>query len=448
MTERKILLVSYYFPPLGGVGAFRAVKLARYLPRFGWRPYVLTPHPPYYYCIDPTLAEEMGPDVRVIRTESADPFRLFGRLRAAPAASVTDGARRDPLFGRLTRGAKRINTWLFVPDNSVGWYPFAARAARRAVREEGIDLVYTINVPQTCHLIGRAAKRATGVPWVADFRDAWTANPDLPAPTALHRSLNRTLERSVLREADGIVAVNDTIRGILLEQAGGARPERFVTVHNGYDPEDFAGLPRNASDRFTMVFVGTFHRRTDPRLLLAPYRECIRSGAIPAGASRIVVVGAQTHRAREAVRELGLEGEVEMTGFLSHRKSLSWMTSADLLLQLIAAGPGSEQVVSGKLYEYMAAGRPVLTIGPPGEARDLVDRLRLGFFAEVTRPDEVARSLASAYGRWRNGDPPPERDERGVEALSFGAQTEALLGFLSRLLPSTAGLGAASPARQ
>jgi glycosyltransferase involved in cell wall biosynthesis len=436
MADRKILLVSYYYPPLGGVGAFRAVKLARYLPRFGWRPFVLTPLPPYYYCIDPTLAGEAGEAVRVVRTESADPFRLFGRLRRKEPASVTDGARSDPVFGRLTRAAKGINTWLFVPDNSIGWYPFATRAARRLVREEGIDLVYTINVPQTCHLIGRAVKRATGVPWVADFRDAWTANPDLPSPTPFHARWNRRLERSVLEEADGIVAVNDTIRLLLLEAAGGRRPERFLTVHNGYDADDFASLPKMTTDRFTMVFVGTFHRRTDPRLLLGPFRDCLRSGTIPRGGARIVVVGAQSARTRAAVRELGLEDHVHITGFLAHRESLSWMVSADLLLQVIAAGRGSEQIVSGKLYEYLASGRPVLTIGPAGEARRLVEEVGAGWAADVARPESVSAALAEAYQSWETGTLTIHPDRGRVERLSFEAQTGLLDRFLVPLLPS------------
>jgi len=434
MAERKILLVSYYFPPLGGVGAFRAVKLARYLPRFGWRPTVLTLRTPYYYCIDPTLERELGEGVRVVRTESADPFRLFGRLRPPPKEGAADGTRRDPLFGRLTRWAKSVNTWFFVPDNSIGWFPFAARAAERVVREEGIDLVYSINVPQTCHLIGRAAKRRTGVAWVADFRDAWTANPDLPSPTSLHAKMNRALERSVLREADGIVSVNDTIRSILIEGAGGKEEARFLTVHNGYDPEDFAGLERKRFDRFTMVFVGTFHKRTDPRLLLAPYRECLRSGWIPRGTSRVVVVGAQSARTLEAVRALGLEEEVETTGFVAHRESLAWMVSADLLLQVIAPGPGSDQIVSGKLYEYMIAGPPVLTIGPEGEARRMVLDLRLGSAADVSRPEDVAEKLADAFRAWKEGTLASSAPRETVERFAFGSQTAILDEFLRRLL--------------
>ncbi|MFH1278739.1 MAG: glycosyltransferase [Candidatus Eisenbacteria bacterium] len=433
MMERRVLLVSYYFPPLGGVGAFRALKLARYLPRLGWKPWVLTPEPAYYYCIDPTLSREIDESVRVIRTESLDPFRLFGRVKRPSKESATDGAGKDPLFGRITRAAKGVNTWLFVPDNKIGWLPFASRAGTRLVREEKIDLVYTINVPQTCHLIGRAIKRATGVAWVADFRDAWTANPDLPAPTPLHRFLSGRLERSVLREADGVVAVNDTIRGILAGAAGG-RGGRFTTIHNGYDPEDFDGLRKIESDRFTMVFVGTFHRRTDPRLLLEPFRRCFESGRIDRGKARLVVVGAQSERVREAARELRLEKDVEFTGFLAHRESLAWMASADLLLQVIAAGPGSEQIVSGKLYEYMAAGRPVLTIGPPGEARVMVERLRLGARAEVTRPDEVAGALAAAYEAWRSGTLRHDPDRPGIEELSFPRQTEALDRFLRSVL--------------
>ncbi|MBN1826306.1 MAG: glycosyltransferase [Candidatus Eisenbacteria bacterium] len=439
--ERRILLVSYYFPPLGGVGAFRAVKLAGWLPRFGWRPSVLTVRAGAYYCIDPTLERQIPPETAVVHAESLDPFRLFGRLRRPAASSAPPraaAAAREPLFGRLARRLKAVNPWLSLPDNKAGWYPFAVREGKRFVRRESIDLIYTINVPHTSHLIGRAIHRATGVPWVADFRDSWSDNYDLLPPTAFHRAWNRRMEASVLDEANGVTAVNDRIRELLL-RGRPERADRFVVVHNGYDPEDFAPgppPPRSGADRFTMVFVGTFHRRTDPGLLLEPYRDCLRSGRIPAGASRIVIVGAQTGRTAETVRRLGLEGEVELTGFLPHRESVARMAAADLLLQVIADGPGADQIVSGKLYEYMAAGRPVLGIGPEGEARAMVRRLRLGSWADVNRPDHVAAAIAGAYEAHRSGGVPYDPDREGIEEMSFPRQTGKLDRFLRSILDS------------
>ncbi len=435
MSERKILLVSYYFPPLGGVGAFRALKLARAFPHFDWRPSVLTPLAAHYYCIDETLLAAIPAGVEVHRTESLDPFRLFGRLRGGRPAGAVDGTKSDPLFGRITRFAKGLNTWLFVPDNKIGWRRFASKEGIRLVREEGVDLVYTINVPQTCHLIGRDIHRATGVPWVADFRDAWTANPDLAPPTPFHRSLSTAMERSVLRESNLVVAVNETIRDLLV-RSGDVADEKVVTVHNGFDPADFEDVPRRESDRFTMVFIGTFHRRTDPRLLLEPYASALERGAIPPGRSRIVIVGGQTERTAEAVARLGLRDHVELTGFLAHAESLSWMVSADLLLQVIAGGKGSDQIVSGKLYEYMAARRPVLTIGPEGEARRMVERLRLGRAVEVSDRRAVEDALIDLYTRHATGGIPYDADREGVEALSFPEQTALLCDHLERIVPA------------
>lgn len=433
MSKRKILLVSYYFPPLGGVGTYRALKLARFLPGFGWQPHVLTPRAAHYYCIDNTLTEQIPPEVKVHRTESLDPFRLFRRLRGGGGGAVVDGTRSDPLFGKITRMAKGFNTWLFVPDNKIGWLRFAAGAGTRIVRDEGIDLVYTINVPQTCHLIGREIRRATGVPWVADFRDAWTANPDLKPATPLHRSISTGMEKSVLQEASRIVAVNDTIRD-LLQESGNLPKGKAITIHNGFDPVDFQDLTEKRFDRFTMVFVGTFHRRTDPALLLGPYAAALRSGSIPEGQSRIVIVGGQTERTAEVVERFGLKEEVELTGFVAHKESLSWMASADLLLQVIARGPGSEQIVSGKLYEYMAAGRPVLSIGPPGEARRIVERLRLGRAVEVGKPADVEEALVELFRMHSNGGIPYEADREAIDQLSFPAQTEMLVKTLNSLL--------------
>ncbi len=433
MSKRKILLVSYYFPPLGGVGTYRALKLARFLPDHGWQPHVLTPRAAHYYCIDNTLTEQIPPEVKVHRTESLDPFRLFRRLRGGGGGAVLDGTRSDPLFGKMTRMAKGINTWLFLPDNKIGWLRFAAGAGIRIVRDEGIDLVYTINVPQTCHLIGREIRRATGVPWVADFRDAWTANPDLKPATPVHRSISSGMEKSVLREASRIVAVNDTIRD-LLRHSGDLPEEKAITIHNGFDPVDFEDLPKKEFQRFTMVFIGTFHRRTDPALLLAPYAAALRSGSIPAGKSRIVIVGGQTERTAEVIKRLGLEQEVELTGFVAHRESLSWMVSADLLLQVIAGGPGSEQIVSGKLYEYMASGKPVLSIGPAGEARRMVESLRIGQAVDAGDRAAVEKSLVDFYNAHANGGIPYQADRDAINRFSFPAQTGVLVETINSLL--------------
>ncbi len=436
MSKRKILLVSYYFPPLGGVGTYRALKLARFLPGLGWDVHVLTPKYAHYYCIDNTLVDQVPAGVEVHRTESLDPFRLFGRLRGRKSRDTLDGTRSDPLFGKITRAAKGLNTWLFVPDNKIGWLRFAAREGARVVREENIDLVYTINVPQTCHLIGRDIKRATGVPWVADFRDAWMANPDLRPPTPIHRAISGRLERSVLAEADRVVAVNDTIRD-LLRYSGDLPDGKALTIHNGFDPDDFRDLPRKKFDRFTMVFIGTFHKRTDPRLLLRPYAAALRSGRIGKGKSRIVIVGGQAERTAKAVRELGLDEDVELTGFLAHRDSLEWMASADLLLQVIATGPGSEQIVSGKLYEYMAAGRPVLSIGPPGEARKMVEELHLGHVADVDDSGGVEGALVELCRQhYAAGGIRLEPDRPSIDRYSFPSQTQLLEKTLTSLLPA------------
>ncbi len=436
--SKRILIVSYYFPPLGGVGVFRALKLARHLPDLGWETHVLTLEPPQYYCIDHTLLDQIPESVTVHRSESLDPFRLYRRIKGGEVASVEDATASDPLFGALTRFAKSVNTWLFVPDNKVGWRGPAARLGTRIVRERAIDLVYTINVPQTSHLIGRDIRKRTGVSWVADFRDAWTANPDLVPPTPFHKARQTALERDVLDRADAVTAVNDTIRDLLADSLGHDR-EKFLTIHNGFDPDDFGTKGpvterENRDDRFTMVFVGTFHKRTDPRLLLRPYANAIRSGRIETRTSRLVVVGAQSARTREAVSELGLGDHVDFTGFLAHRASVRWMERADLVLQLIAEGPGAEQIVSGKLYEYLAARTPVLTIGPPGEARTLVDRLGVGSHADVGDPAAIENALVSLAESHRSGGIPYAPDTAAIAALSFPEQTALLSSHFDRIL--------------
>lgn len=436
---RRVLIVSYFFPPMGGVGGFRALKLTKYLPRFGWEAAVLTTEVPAYYCYDPALEEEVPVGTSVVRSESWDPFRTYARLAGGRRAER--GGRGEPgwLFSRLTRLAKAMNTWVFIPDNSVGWLPFAVRAGKRFLEREGADLILTISVPHTAHLVGRALHRATGVPWIADFRDDWVGNPDLVPPTAIHRAFQSRLARSVLREADGVVAANDTVRDRLRAFAGDARPDRYETVHNGYDEEDFEGLEPAAPDaRFTLAFSGTFHRRLDPRPVFDGISRALSSGRIPRHDFRFFVAGAQQESLRALVRAAGIEGETLLAGFLPHREALRHVLAADLLLLLVSRTPGAEMFSTGKLYEYLRAGRPILVAAPEGEATRLVTACGAGRVAPPDDPDAIAARLVAAYERRADNRGRFAGDRDRVAEFDFARQTARFAAVAEGVLARSA----------
>jgi hypothetical protein len=194
-TTKRILIFAYFFPPLGGAGVQRVVKLAKYLPSLGWEPTIVTVRARDYWMLDASLQHDLGSGVRIARTRSLTGLSLL-QLLAPRAAGRTRGAR--PSMRRIA-GLRRLAAWTLLPDSYVGWVPFALRAGARLLRAQRYDMLMTTSSPDSAHLIGRGLARRFGVPWVADFRDPWTQRLSFAPPTAWHRARHRALERGVLR---------------------------------------------------------------------------------------------------------------------------------------------------------------------------------------------------------------------------------------------------------
>ena len=243
--SRSLLMIAYYFPPLGGSGSLRSLKLAKYLPRLGWNPVVLAPrNPDWYYASDPGLLEELPSSVSIQRSRM---------LRSAWVHRLL-----NPL--RLPRLDMTLRRYVLQPDDQIGWVPSARRLGKACIRRHGIRAILSSSAPLSCHLIALHLKRATGVPWIADFRDEWYENPHLDLPTALHRRLHYWLEGRIVREADRVIATSPVFCRLLAKHF--ASREKFDTLFMGYDPEDFgpsAAEVRKETGRFVLAFTGMFY---------------------------------------------------------------------------------------------------------------------------------------------------------------------------------------------
>jgi glycosyltransferase involved in cell wall biosynthesis len=237
MTGRRVLLVAYYFPPLGGAGVQRSLKFAKYLPELGWQPTVLTCSTGMRYTQDPSLTADIPAGLQVERASVLEPWRPLLR------------SHRLTLF---------LNRWLSLPDRQIGWFPLAYRKGLKWLRGGFFSAIYTTAAPYTAHLLGLRLKRATGLPWIADFRDEWTQNPSLPNPSPLYRRLNKTWERQVLTEADRVLSVSEPITEGLQKLVEPTQRGKFHTLTNGYDPADFPAQSENrSSQKFTVVYTGS-----------------------------------------------------------------------------------------------------------------------------------------------------------------------------------------------
>jgi glycosyltransferase involved in cell wall biosynthesis len=412
----KVLLVSLYFPPAGGGGVQRTLKFATHLPALGFETHVLAPDDPKWVHADP----ELQPPTQAWVHRA----RYLGPRGRKPA---------EELYGRtgldlVTRHARLAFRRFLVPDENVSWNLTAIPAALRIVRREGIDVVLTTSPPSSVHLVGAAAKKA-GAKWVADLRDSLGAHPHRRAESRLVRakeSGERAVARTVARSANAIVTVSDAIT----EEVRALEPKgRVVTIANGCDFDDFAGLEYRPAERFRITHTGSFFGKRSPR----PFLEAL------AGSDLDVVarfVGDFRSSDREWAEGLGLGDRLELYPYVPRRRSLELQRDSEALLLLVPeAGGRGRGVLSGKVFEYLAAERPILAAVPPdGAAAEL---LRETGAAIVAPPDDVEAirdALEELVERWRagrlNGSPLPEALR---ERLSREARSEELADLLRSL---------------
>jgi glycosyltransferase involved in cell wall biosynthesis len=422
---RRVLVVAYYFPPMGLSGVQRVVKFVKYLPRYGWLPTVLTVRPGGYYAFDEDLeAEIRDAGIPVHRSGSIDPNRLLGHGR--PVAMPDEG-RRDLL--------SRISQALFVPDNKVGWYPQAVRLGRSLLDHEPFDAILSSAPPYTAHLVGARLASEAGLPLVLDYRDDWLGNPRHVYPTRAHRALNGRVERWALRVAASVTTINPTIAAsIMRRDPSSRRPE---VIPQGFDPDDYpdvATAPRD--DRFSLIYAGVFYDAQRPDTFLDGLATFL--AARPKAREHVVArfLGLFPARARERIARLGLERVVEIGPYVTHREAMRQVAGSSVAWLVVGRRPGAEQISTGKLYAYMGARRPILALAPEGEVRREIE----GYGAALAvNPDDVpaiARAIGTLYDAWTE-DRLPEPDERFVGRFD----RRLLAGNLARVLDSVAGAG-------
>jgi glycosyltransferase involved in cell wall biosynthesis len=380
---RRVLMVAYYFPPLGGGGVQRALKFAKYLPEFGWRPTVLTTRSTVYPVADPALADELPADVAVIRAR--EPRGAMG-----PAAALA------------WLGLKRASRLAAFPDAAIGWAPDAVRLALRLVRSERPAVLFSTSAPFTSHLVALAVHRRTGIPWVADFRDEWSANPSLRNDPALVRRTARLVEREISAHAARVTVVADYFDLPPPAEAS------VAVIPNGVDDADVADVdaPPPPNDILRLSYVGTLYPDQDAEPVFEALERLVRQGAIDAARLRLRIVG---NDFRPAVARRW-PVTTEEVGYVTHREALREMQSASALLHYV--GPAS-RAPAGKIYEYLASGRPVLCVArPDGGAAALVHSAQAGPIAAPDDPAGIEQAILCLYERWQTTGLPDQPQVR------------------------------------
>jgi glycosyltransferase involved in cell wall biosynthesis len=414
----------------------RTVKFLKYLRPLGWRAEVVTVRAASYWVLDPALAADVPLDTVVHRT-----FALTGPDLLPRRGKRERGVRSAALFQRL----RRWSSLVLVPDAYVGWFPFALARARARMESGGVDALLTTSSPDSTHLVGLVLRERFPVPWVADFRDPWVRRLTFQAPTRWHHRLHLWLERRVLERADRVLVTNEATRDDFLARHAGIPAGRLIVIPNGFDPEDLAVMrdfslshspaaPSRApwARELVLVHTGLLSGRRTLAPIAASMARLFTEHPDLRGRLRLRLIGPRESVNDELVRAAGLTGQVAFEPPVGHREVLGEMARAAALLLLEAGEPEGSLITPGKLFEYLAARRPILAVVPPGPAADLVRSTGAG---EVVAPED-APGLTATLQRWVLEGPPPSRvRDEDLAAYARPALAAKLARVLDQLAP-------------
>ncbi len=396
--SKRVLIITYYWPPSGGAGVQRWLKFTKYLPDWSWEPVVLTvkEENASYGQRDESLANELSPTLKVIRTQSFEPYSLYLRI---------SGKKEIPYGGFSNESNpsvfQKVSRWIrgnfFIPDPRRGWNRYALKAAQKLMLEEKFDAIITTGPPHSTHLIGYCLKRQTGIKWIADFRDPWTDiyyYKDL-SHSALAKWYDRKLEKKVLLGSDKIVTVGNVLKEMFLSKSQKLSSDKVEVITNGYDTADFEGFDKSVPKHFTITYTGTvspYYRLEGLVIALKELPVEIRKNVY------IRFVGNISQNMIALFEQAELSSQLEYVGYVSHSQSVEYLFKSALLLLLIPDVKENKGILTGKFFEYLATGRPILAIGPTdGDVATILKETGAGEIVDYNNVQILSATIRKFY---------------------------------------------------
>lgn len=413
--KRRVLLIAFHYPPASTSGTLRSLKFTRYLPQFGWEATVLTVPVHCHETVDPNLVEQIPPQVRVCRAFSFSSQRAFSLCGHYPAFTA-------------------------VPDRYVSWLPFGLCRALRVTRRERVDAILSTSPVQTAHLIAYFVNRATGIPWIADFRDPWGGNEPRGR---IRLRVEHWMEARVVHRANRIVGTTQEFFDDLCQRVDSGLRDKAVVIHNGYDDADFGELDLSTTNtaQFVITHAGQLNPGfRNPGPFLRAVALGLERGTLPA-TTRIRLLGSGPMAADPALQQmivdLRLHRLVELVERIPYADAVRTMSGSSVLLLLQGGREASAQIPT-KAFEYLRLGRPILCLATANSA---TARLMLDFdgvfLAEPNDVEGIARALGSLSDGWRRGQYTFDRQANGVGRYSRAEAARKLAAVLNQLVQQT-----------
>ena len=407
MSSKKVLIITYYWPPSGGSGVQRWLKFVKYLPQFGWQPYVFTPENPSFSIRDESLLKDIPVEAEVIRFPIWEPYEAFFKMSSVlgkkKSAKSTDlvSVKEQSLF-------QKVSTFLrgnfLIPDPRIFWVRPSVKFLTDFLRDNEISTVVTTGPPHSMHLIGlRLKNKNPSLTWVADFRDPWSewGLLDSLQVGAMARKIHRKLEKKVLQRADNVI----TITPFYVRRFEALSQRKVALLTNGYDEDDFKSISIQRNNKFMIRHAGIINEKCDPKPFMQAVLHLLKTNTTLKAKLRIDFVGEVHQQFKEFVlSNQDLSSITSFTASVPHQELISLYGSSSLLLLVLTGYKDAEGYMPGKLFEYLATGLPILGIGPAkGDASKLLSTTDSGDMVEGRDNEKIQQKLMEHFEAWDNG---------------------------------------------
>jgi glycosyltransferase involved in cell wall biosynthesis len=403
---QKLLIISYYWPPSGGAGVQRWLKLSKYLNELGTEIHILTVNPDYasYMQTDESLEHDISPNITVHTTKSFEPINIYARLVGKNKVPTAGFANVDT-ENFWVRVVNFVRSNLFIPDPRRGWIPFAVRTALEIIDEYQITKVITTSPPHSTQLIGLKLRRKRAIEWIADFRDPWTDiyYYKILMHSFLSSRIDAGYELKVLTESDRIITANNSLKHLFISKSAKINPAKFFVLTNGFDPADFKDLRKAKSSKFRIVYTGTMADQYHPDNFILALADFIHSNEVKD--IIFTIVGKVSQRILEKIQAMKLLPYFEHIQTVPHSEINAYQKNAEVLLLMIPQVDHSDSIIPGKIFEYLATGNVVLNIGPVhGDAGKILEECDMGATFDWNDFDSIKFFIIQKYLSYKEGN--------------------------------------------
>lgn len=404
-SRKKVLIITYYWPPAGGPGVQRWLKFVKYLREFGWEPVVYTASNPSYPMIDETLISEIPEGVEVIKQPILEPYNLASIIGGKKSINKTKGGFIESEENQST--IQKLSVWvrgnLFIPDARKFWISPSVKFLQKYLSENNIDVVVSSGPPHSMHMIGLQLKNKLNIKWVADFRDPWT-NIDYYSSLKLSKWADKKhhqLEKEVLNTADKVLTVSEAWKNDFFKISN---KNNIHVLTNGFDNELNEDEQVLLDEKFTISHIGSMNAERNPIVFWNALKELVDINKVFANKLQIKLAGGVSDEVFEYLEKNGLKKYVVYNSYLNHKEAVRFQKSSQLLLLLTNNPKNAMGMLPGKLFEYLNANRPILAISPNGsDLSEVLKNTNGGVNIDYSDKEEMKKSVLNYFNLYSNG---------------------------------------------